>query len=57
MWERFKELELKLEGQYDTTVQEHVQYPVYTDNYEDALRTIFWDVLWKESLCKADKDY
>ena len=48
MWERFKELELKLEGQYDTTVQEHVQYPVYTDNYEDALRTIFWDVLWKE---------
>lgn len=53
--ERFKELELKLEGQYDTTVQEHVQYPVYTDNYEDALRTIFWDVLWKESLCDADR--
>lgn len=40
-------LELELEGQYDETIAEHVQYPLYINNYEDALRVIFLSVLRK----------
>lgn len=56
MWERFKELSLKLEGQYDETISDHVHYPLYTDNFEDALRTIFLDILRREELRNAQRE-
>ena len=56
MWERFKELSLKLEGQYDETISDHVRYPLYTDNFEDALRTIFLDILRRKELRNAQRE-
>lgn len=52
---KFRELELILEGQYDATIPKHVQYPVYINDYEDALRTILLDTLRmkaEEAVCK-----
>lgn len=48
MREKFRELELTLEGQEYQSVESHVRYPLYTDKFEDALRTIFLDVLRKK---------
>lgn len=46
MGEKFKELELTLEGQGDDpSIREYVQYPAYLNAYENALRTIFLDTL------------
>lgn len=56
MWERFKELSLKLEGQYDEAIPDHVRYPLYADNFEDALRTIFLDVLRREEFRNAQRE-
>lgn len=50
MGKMFEELELNLKGQYDKSIKEHIAYPVYTDNYEDALRAIFLDILRKSDL-------
>lgn len=43
--DKVKKLELVLEGQYDKTIVEHVRYPLYIDNFENALRVIFLNIL------------
>lgn len=48
MSEKFRELELTLEGQDYQSAASHVRYPLYADKFEDALRTIFMDVLRKK---------
>lgn len=48
MREKFRELELTLEGQNYQSAESHVRYPLYADKFEDALRTIFLDALRKK---------
>ena len=48
MSEKFRELELTLEGQEYQSAASHVRYPLYADKFEDALRTIFLDFLRKK---------
>lgn len=57
MGEKFKELELMLEGQGDDlSIREHVQYPAYLNAYENALRTIFLDTLRSREEELAEKE-
>lgn len=57
MGEKFKELELMLEGQGDDlSIREHVQYPVYLNAHENALRTIFLDTLRSREEELAEKE-
>lgn len=52
---KFKELELALEGQNYQNVSSHVRYPLYADKFEDALRTIFLDVLRKKEFASENE--
>lgn len=55
MREKFRELELTLEGQDYKNVASHVRYPLYADKFEDALRTIFLDALRKKEFASENE--
>lgn len=55
MKEKFRELELTLEGQDYQSLASHVRYPLYADKFEDALRTIFLDVLRKRKFADENE--
>lgn len=55
MKEKFRELELTLEGQDYQSLASHVRYPLYADKFEDALRTIFLDVLRKRKFADGNE--
>lgn len=54
MEERNWLLELSLEGQDDVSVKDHICFPLYYNNYEDAIRTILLKVLRAK---KEQSDY
>lgn len=41
-------LELRLEDQKNGEYEDHVYFPLYLNSYEDALRSIFLQLLWNE---------